>query len=147
MPAMLLGLRQAPHNHPGSAGCWYSWVRRIELDTQEYITGITGIINPPPICLSVALMKHSVQKQLKGGKSLFHLLLPGHSPSLRKAETTEERCVLACLLSDSCSPSFLVHPRTICLGNGAAQSGLGPPTSTSNQDNASQIYPQGNLVW
>lgn len=36
------------------------------------------------------------------------------------------------------SASFLVLPRTTCLGNGAINSELGPPISNNNQDNLPQ---------
>lgn len=38
--------------------------------------------------------------------------------------------------------SFLIYSKATCLGNGAAQSGLSPPTSINNKD----ILPQANSL-
>lgn len=74
-------------------------------------------------------------------KSLFHGTYPGNSSSLvyisgsrglanleegNKAEAMEECSLLTC---------SLVHSQLTCLGNGTAYSGLGLPSSISNQEN------------
>jgi hypothetical protein len=40
--------------------------------------------------------------------------------------------LLAGSLTGSCSAIFLIQPRTTCLGNSPAHSGLGPPLSQTN---------------
>lgn len=79
----------------------------------------------------------------KGGKGLFHLTLPGYDPSLREVkqhtkelegESVEERSLLVCyllLLFRQLSYTIQDHaPRC-----GTTHSGMGTPTSISNQEN------------
>lgn len=51
------------------------------------------------------------------------------------------------LLSDPCLSCFHIHPKTICPGDGASHSGMGPPTSSiSNQTNPLQTCSEANLI-
>lgn len=49
-------------------------------------------------------------------------------------------------LAHSEKVSLLIQPRTACLGNGAAHSGLGSPVSFNNQDSPLQTYPQASVI-
>lgn len=69
-------------------------------------------------------------------EGVFHLTLPGQPQKEIRAGTwgrsleirNPRGMRLSGLLSASCSASFLIQPRTTYLRNGAAQSGLCPPT-------------------
>lgn len=113
---------------------------------------------------SVAEIKYSNQKRLgHGGREVFWLWIPGHSPSLKGVQVGTRRNIhplanpnsilwprnsltsqpngVCCLLGVSqpslYSASFLTQfslPR-----DGAAHRGLGPPISISNQDSVPQL--------
>lgn len=63
-----------------------------------------------------AMVKHSGQNQVRGGKALFHFTLSGHSLSLKEINAgTWGRNYggmdANCLLSHSCPVNFLIHLR------------------------------------
>lgn len=88
-------------------------------------------------------------KATKGQKHFLGL----HSLSLKWRAKTQARIwnrnrrgmLLADLMAGLSLISFLLCPRTICLGNVATYSGLPPHTSSNNQDNPPQICPQA--IW
>lgn len=63
--------------------------------------------------------------------------------SSRNLKQTPERNVAS---PSSCSASFSIQPRTTSLGNGAAHSEPGPPTSINPQGNPLQIDLQASLI-
>lgn len=48
--------------------------------------------------------------------------------------------LLASLLMGSGSASFLIQSSTVCLGNGAAHSELGPPISVNSRDDPTDMH-------
>lgn len=81
--------------------------------------------------------KHHDQKQLRGKKS-FILVYTSRSKSITEQSLGRNLCtnhggtLLFGWLTGPCSASFLTQPRTTCLRNGDAHSGLGPPVSMNS---------------
>lgn len=95
--------------------------------------------------LSVAVT-NNISKSSLGEKRFIWIKFPGQNLSLRDARTENQtghwskKAMEGMLVSDLHAGSrlaiFLIQPRTTCLGNGIAYSGLGP-----------QTCPQANLIW
>jgi hypothetical protein len=78
------------------------------------------------------------------GEEGFLLPLPGYSPSLKEVRegSMEESCSWACFPA-----TFLIQPRPCLPRNGTSHSGLGTPTSISNQENVSlTVWPQTSIT-
>lgn len=87
----------------------------------SFIRGMSLQVLPPHPVISVLVLLTllwqwlcSLTMRTKGGKCLFHLILPGHNPLLREdvAVTGGRRLkqkLLASLLTDLCLASFLVY--------------------------------------
>lgn len=114
-------------------------------------------VSPDPS--SVAVIKHSDQKQLGGGCGSFRLTLPGENPPLEKvrADTQAGACsrtpggrlfadLLSGSLPDSCLAPFLDTQTHLAGSYGTAHSGMGPPLSISNQDSPPFTYPLASLI-
>lgn len=142
-------MSQTPHKHPGSDGPWYSWIRRIEINTLD-ITQIRNIIwslPESPLLLWITLTKNNWGERRVYFISHSYVTVH-HCRKAREAETTGECHSLAHLLSVSCSAGFLMHPRTTCLGD------VPPKVSRAllhqwlmKTDSPSQIHPQASYIW
>lgn len=96
--------------------------------------------------------KQNNQQQLREGRVYFTLKATVHHwekswhelKQETEAETMEKCGLLACL--GPCLSGFLRWPKTLCLGNGATHSELGPPVSMNNHDGAPELCPQINQV-
>lgn len=89
---------------------------------------------------SAAVIEHSSQKHLRGGKGLFQLT--GYSLMLREdragpGHRNHGEMLLADSRADLCSTRILVEPWTTCLGNGSSHNRLSSPISTNNPDSHS----------
>lgn len=89
----LLSVQRAVH--PGregmGAGVWGSWPHGTHRKQREVLcsrSSFDAVQDPCSGLFSVAVIKHSDQKQVQGGKGLFHLKPPGSSPS---AEGSQDR--------------------------------------------------------
>lgn len=92
----------------------------------------------------------SDQKELKGGKGLFgsHFRAIVHQgrTSARNLKQKLWRNVLAGSLTSSFLAGFLRSSSTSFLGNDTTHGDLGPPTSTSHQDNLPSACPQADVI-
>lgn len=107
---------------------------------------------------SVCIWGCTWEKQLRGEKSLFQFIIPGTSGEVTASgawnswshgiHSQEQSEIHTCMPACMCSPQFL-HSlfRTPRLRNGAADIGLGLPTSIKTLDNLSQRRSQTNLIW
>lgn len=96
------------------------------------------------VCLSVATIKHSNQKPLRGGRTVFiQLMLPGHSlpPREVRAETEVQTIEGQCLLwSLAYSQLTSSTTRDHLPKNSTPHSGLDTPISDSIQESVPQIF-------
>lgn len=121
------------HRHPGHSIVWDAAIGNLNVLINFY-------------CYD----RYSEEK----GKGLFSLQLQDHDFKEVKAETRASDDIIATVKSKerintpllACSQlDFipLTPSRTPCLGNGAAHNGLGPPTSSNNQENPQTDMPTG----